>query len=118
MKYLKCFVFVFVAIFFSVLFLSTLNYFDIFNDSITSYFYLFALILSFFFGGFHLGKKCDTRGYLEGIKLGSAFLFIFIIFRFIIIRIPFKLDFILYLLILMITSITGSIVGINKKIKK
>lgn len=117
MKYLKCFGFVFIAIFLSVLFLSTLNYFDILNDSITSYLYLFALILSFFFGGFHLGKKCDTRGYLEGIKLGSVFLFIFIIFRFII-RIPFKLDFILYLLILMITSITGSIVGINKKIKK
>lgn len=117
MKYLKCFAFVFVAIFLFVLFFATLNYFQIISDSMTSYFYLFSLILTFFFGGVSLGKKCDTRGYLEGIKLGSFFILLFIICRFVIFRISFKIDFILYLVILLITSITGSIVGINKKEK-
>lgn len=74
-------------------------------------FILFLLII--FISALKLGKKTPKNGYLEGIKLGTIIIIICLLFT--LLFGDFKLRILLYDCIIMITSILGSMVGINRK---
>ena len=95
-----------------------LNYFNIVSDKIISIFKILIPILSLFVGGFYIGKNSNNKGYLEGLKLGAIFSMFLTVFNFFIFNNSFKFKYLLFYLILMTSSILGSMIGINQRKKK
>ncbi|MBR6690644.1 MAG: TIGR04086 family membrane protein [Bacilli bacterium] len=119
MKYLKnlgmSFIYIIVTILVLTFITTILSYFNILNDKITSIIKIIIPIISMLIGGFYIGKKSLKKGFLEGLKLGGIFSLILIIFNYLALNISFKFKYLLFYLILIITSILGSMIGINKK---
>jgi len=122
MKYLKKLGFSFIYILSTLLIITFiitfLNYFNIISDKVISIFKILIPILSLFIGGFYIGKNSNNKGYLEGLKLGSIFSIFLIIFNFLAFDNSFKIKYLLFYLILIISSILGSMIGINKRKKQ
>lgn len=119
MKYLKNLGMSFLYIIGSILiltFITTLfSYFNIMSDKVTSIIKIIIPIISMFIGGFYIGKRSLKKGFLEGLKLGSIFSIILIIFNYLALDNSFKFKYLLFYIILIISSILGSMIGINKK---
>jgi len=119
MKYLKKLGFSFMYIISSILvitFVITLfNYFNIISDKIISIFNILIPIISLFIGGFYMGKHSNKKGYIEGLKLGLIFSLFLLIFNFLGLNNSFKLKYLLFYLIIIISSIFGSMIGISKR---
>lgn len=98
--------------------LTLFSYFNIINDKIISIFKIIIPIISLFVGGFLLGKKSIKKGWLEGLKLSLIFLIILIIFEYLALSQSFEFKNILFYLILSISSIFGSMIGISKNNKE
>lgn len=117
MKYLKKLGFSFIYIIGSLLsitfIITLLNYFNIISDKIISIFKILIPIISLFIGGFYIGKNSNSKGYLEGLKLGSIFSIFLLIFNFLALSNSFKLKYLLFYLIIIVSSILGSMIGIN-----
>ena len=122
MKYLKKLGFSFIYIISSLLILTFiitfLNYFNIISDKVISIFKILIPIISLFIGGFYIGKNSNSKGYLEGLKLGLIFSLILIIFNYLAFDYSFKLKYLLFYLIIITSSILGSMIGINKNKKQ
>lgn len=116
MKYLKKILISFLITILSLLlllFLVTIfNYFDLFNYKVTNVLIIIVPILALIFGGLYMGKNTIKRGYLEGLKLGLIFIFILVIVN-LILRETINLKDIIFYLVLLASSIFGSMVGIN-----
>ena len=96
-------------------FISTLlHYLGLFNNSIMKIVKIIIPIVSMFIGGFIIGKKQGKNGWLEGLKLGLIFLLILTLLNMFGLNGSFSIKMIIYYLILIIATILGSIVGINK----
>ena len=95
--------------------ISIFSYFNIINDKIVSIFKIIIPIISLLIGGFYMGKRSIKKGFLEGIKLGVIFSLILIIFNFLAFGNSFKFKYLLFYLILIISSVLGSMIGINRK---
>lgn len=122
MNYIKNFIkpllFIFGTIIISLLILTPLNYFDLLNNNITTIFKIIIPIIAFFIGGLMLGKHSKKKGWLEGLKLSVIVIIIFILINYIGFNESFKLKSLIFYIILCVTSIFGSVIGINKKIDK
>jgi len=119
MKYLKnlgiSFLYI-IGVLLVLTFITTIfSYFNIFNDKITSIIKIIIPVISMFVGGFYIGKKSLKKGFLEGLKLGAIFSSILIIFNYLALDNSFKFKYLLFYIILIITSIFGSMIGINRK---
>ena len=113
-KYFIALGIIFGIIFLLALIISILNYFSLIQNNIFKWLKLFIPIISSFIGGFYIGKFAKEKGYLEGIKLGL----LFIILMFIVTLLDgnnIKWILIIYYLILLLTSMLGSMIGINRK---
>lgn len=119
MKYLKklgmSFIYIISSIFILTFLTTLLSYFDILSDKVTSIIKIIIPIISMLIGGFYIGKKSLKKGFLEGLKLGGIFSFILIIFNYLAFDNSFKFKYVLFYIILIISSILGSMIGINKK---
>ena len=93
--------------------ITLINYFDILGNNLVSIIKFILPLLIIFIYSYKLGKSSDKNGYLEGLKLGSI---IIVILMFLVIILD-KLTLIslFYYLILLLTSIMGSTIGINRK---
>lgn len=122
MNYLKNFIkpllYIFIIIIGSLLILTPLNYFDIFNNSITTIIKIIIPIIAFLIGGFILGKNSKKKGWLEGLKLALISIIIFILINYIGYGEAFKLKSLIFYITLTISSVFGSMIGINKKLTK
>ena len=117
MKYLKNLGFSFLYIIASILIITfiitILNYFNIISDKVISIFKILIPVISLFIGGFYIGKRSTNKGYLEGLKLGLLFSIFLLIFNFLALSNSFKLKYLLFYLIIIVSSILGSMIGIN-----
>lgn len=95
--------------------ITILSYFNIINDKFVSILKIIIPIVSLFIGGFFIGKNSDKKGWLEGLKLSLIFLILLLIFEYLALNKSFELKNILYYLIISISSIFGSMIGINKR---
>ena len=122
MKYLKKLVFSFLyiigTILISTFIITLLNYFNIISDKVISIFKILIPIVSLFIGGFYIGKRSNNKGYLEGLKLGLIFSIFLLIFNFLAFSNSFKLKYLLFYIIIITSSILGSMIGINKRKKQ
>ena len=98
-------------------FITILSYFDIMSSKIVSIFKILIPIISLFIGGFIIGTRSNNKGLLEGLKLGLIFLFLDIIITALIFNAKFEIKYLLFYTIILMSSIFGSIIGINKKSK-
>ena len=95
-------------------FITLLSYFNIINDKICSIFKILIPVISLFIGGFYMGKKSRNKGYLEGLKFGLIFCLLLIIFNLIVFGFTFEIKYILFYIIIIISSTFGRMIGINK----
>lgn len=104
-----------IGIFMSImLFTTILSYFNIISDSTTEIFKILSSIISLFVGGLILGKKSNKKGWLEGIKLSIGVIILMTLANYFIFD-KFEAKILIYYLILIISTVAGSMIGINKK---
>jgi len=119
MNYLKklgfAFVYILASMFILTFVITLLSYANVMSDKTTSIFKIAIPIISLFIGGFYMGKRSRKAGYLEGLKIGAIFSLFLIIFNFLGLDNSFKAKYFLFYLILIATSVLGSMIGINRK---
>lgn len=96
------------------IFITLLQYFNV-SSNIINFLKIFSIIISFFISSFILGTKSLKKGYLEGLKFGTIIIFILLILSLIFFKDDLSFKNILYYLIILISSIFGSMIGIQKK---
>ena len=112
-KILNCLMWFFIWLLVGTLVLTLINYFDILGNNVVSIMKFIIPLLIMFANSYRLGNMSDKLGYLEGLKFGGIVIFIFVIM--VIILDKFSLRSILYYGILLLTSVMGSMIGINRK---
>lgn len=96
-------------------FIGTLfNYIGFFNNTFIKIIKIIIPIISMFIGGFIFGKKQGKNGWLEGLKLSLIFVIILSLFNYLGLNCNFTIKSIIYYIILIISTILGSIIGVNK----
>ncbi len=118
MKYLKSLLFILASLIILALLISTFSYFNILKHDYVKYFNLVAMILSVLIGSIYLGLHSDNKGYLEGMKISGILIAILILLSYLGFDKGISLESIVFYLIILVSAITGSIVGINKKIER
>lgn len=93
--------------------MTLLNYFNIITGSVLTITKIIITFIAIFIGGFIIGKKSKTKGWLEGIKIGIIILIILSIINFLILKVNFEFRIILYDIIILFSCTFGSIIGIN-----
>ena len=91
------------------------SYFNIFNDSLTKIMKYIIPIISVFIGGIMMGIRANKKGIVEGARLALIIDIIFVIFS--LILSSFKPQSLIYYLIISITTIFGSMIGVQKKVQ-
>lgn len=66
--------------------------------------------------GLILGKQSDSKGYLNGLLL-SVITILLLVITSLIFKFPLNINTLIYYVILIITTVLGSMIGINKKTK-
>lgn len=97
------------------LFLTIFNSFDIFYSKTSETIIFIMMIIFFAIIGFLYGKKVPSKGYLEGLKIGLILILFLIIINLLFFQNHFSLERIIYYLVLILSSMFASMIGINKK---
>ena len=113
-KFLKSYAYLFGQIIIYTLIVSLINYFTKINMNLIK---IIIPIISLLLSSIILGKNSNNKAYLEGIKFSIIYIIFIIIFSYLIIKIPFKIKNLLFYCILILTSMLGSMFGINLKNK-
>lgn len=115
MKYLKVYLFVVICVLVNTLLFGTLSYFNILV-SLCNYLKSMIIVIPSFLGSYYLGSKVNKKGYLEGVKLSLIVILSIFIIR-IILRKKLNIYLFIYYLSIILISVIGSILGINKKVR-
>ncbi len=115
LKYLKSLIYILVPILVFTLFLSLISYWNLIPSGIMNYIKLFIVALSMFIGGIYIGREASKRGWLEGIKVGLEVIFLLFLISYLAFDQGISLKTMIYYLILLSSSMLGSMMGINKK---
>lgn len=118
MKYLKSLFIVISTTLVMLLLSSSLCYFNIINDVFNDVLKLVSILISCFLGGLYIGFKSATKGYLEGIKIGGGIVIFMLLLSYLGFDDGFRVIKIVYYLMILILTIGGSIIGINKSDQK
>ena len=102
-------------IFFSLtLIITILNYFNILSMKLVNILSYIVPFISYFTGGYLLGKKSQSKGFLEGLKLGIVYILILLLINILLFK-EFNASTLISYIIVLTSCIFGSILGINKK---
>lgn len=85
------------------------------NSSITNLLIFIFNISLFFIFGIKSGKRANNKGYLAGLKIGGLFLLLLIIINLFTNRVIFSISTLIYYIVLILASVLGGMLGINKK---
>ena len=118
MTYLKKYglrlIYTIISILISILIITTLYYFNIISSTTYNILKIVILLLNIFISSFILGKKANSRGYLEGIKLSIMIIPLLLILS-LTLSLSLKPRILIYYLIISATSIFGGMVGISRR---
>ncbi len=117
-KYLKSILIIIISMIIGCLIITALNYFNVIDTSTVKHLKLFSMVLSMIIGGIYLGKHSSNKGYIEGAKIGILEVVILILINIIIFKNSINFENVIYYIIILISAILGSIIGINKKLKQ
>ena len=94
---------------------SSLYYINFIVNGLFKFIKILIPIISIFIGSFIIGKKSNSKGWLEGLKFGSMIILLLFLISIIFFRSELSAKVILYYLILLLTSSLSSMIGINFK---
>lgn len=97
------------------LLITLLNYVNLINFKIVTIFSYITPFISFGTGGLLLGKTSINKGWLEGIKFSLIVIILLFIFNYLAFDQGFNISNIILYIITLISSIIGSMIGINLK---
>lgn len=117
MKYLKTILYVFIFIIALNLITTILYYFNITNSFVNNLLEIISFVITFIFTGIYIGKNSNKKGWLEGLKISGILIIIFLLIS-LIFKYNFNIKQILYYLIMSVTVILGSMIGINFRKQK
>ena len=111
-KTYKSWLYTFGIIAITTLFITILNYFNIINYQVVNIIKIITIITAFLIGGILIGRKSDSKAWLDGIKLSLLFILALLIIN---LFMHTKIDFknLIYFLIVSISTTLGSMIGIN-----
>jgi len=119
MEYLKklgkSFLYMISILMISTIFITILNYFNIFGSKLVTTFKIIIILISMFVGGFIIGKNSQQKGWLEGLKLGIIVIILLFLVNLVILKQDWNGKNLIYYLILISSCIFGSMIGISKK---
>lgn len=95
------------------LFITLFHYFSIFSIGTIGVMKMILSIIAVIVGSFLLGRKCSKKGYLEGLKFGGIIVLILLIINFIFNSLSYKS--IIFFIIILASSMLGSMIGIQNK---
>ena len=113
-KYTFRFLYTLIGIVISLLLITTLYHFNLISSNIYQALKFVLLLANILISGIILGKKATSKGYLEGIKLG-IFMILLCFLITLVTGQDLKIRILLYDSMILITSILGGMIGINKK---
>ncbi len=93
--------------------LITFYYFDLIGDKTFNFLELVVVLINIFINSFILGKASNKKGYIEGAKFGGIIVLLELILTLLFFK--FKAKILIYFVMVMVTAILGSMVGISKK---
>ncbi len=96
--------------------LTIFNYYDIVTNKLFKVIKVLIPSLALFIGGYKVGNNANKKGYIEGIKLSLIVIVLLFMFSYLGFNASFNISLILYYIILIISSMLGAMIGINKKI--
>lgn len=96
--------------------LTIFNYYDIVTNKLFKVVKVLIPSLALFIGGYKVGNNANKKGYIEGIKLSLIVIALLFMFSYLGFNASFSISLILYYIILIISSMLGAMIGINKKI--
>ncbi len=111
--YLKIYLLFLIMLISYLIFISIFYYFEIINYKTVSIINYIALIIMFFIIGYKISNIRVNRGYLNGFIISSVLVIIFSLITLIMSKITFSS--LVYYLSLILSSMIGGIIGINKK---
>ena len=109
--YLKDILYVIASLLIGMFILTFFNYFNIISDKIMNILKMILTLGTFVFSGFYISKRSKKRGFLEGIKIGIIMCLLFLIITVLSFNESFEWRNIIYYLILIVSSMTGGIIG-------
>lgn len=112
--YLKILAYVSMAILGLNLILTLLNYFDLLGETVVNIIKLLITIMSVSIGGYLIGQSSIKKGWFSGIKLAMIIITILFLLT-IVFRLGLGFRSILYYIIILASSTTGSMIGIGLK---
>lgn len=110
----KSLIYVFSIMLVGIFIVTLFNYIGVLNGKLFSFFQIFILIISLFVGGFVIGKNSKKKGWLEGLKFASIIIVLFFIIGYLAFQSLPELKTLIYYVIIITSSIIGSMIGINK----
>ncbi len=118
MTYLKnigiSFGFILGSLFGITLLITFFNYINLIGSKTLSVLEILTPLIALFIGGFSIGRKSKKKGWLEGLKLSGIFLVILILFQYLGLQSSFSLKNILFYVLIVASTVFGSMIGINK----
>lgn len=111
----KCLLYMISILLISTIIITLLNYFNVFGSNLVTIFKIIIALISIFVGGFIVGKNSKEKGWLEGLKFGFIIIAILFFINWIFLKQEWNIKNLIYYLILIVSSIFGSMIGINKK---
>ncbi len=113
-NFLKSYAYLFGSILILTLLLSIINYFIVLPTNTIK---IIIPIVSILYSSIILGKNSNSKAYLEGIKFSLIYILFIFLISILFFKTKIKIDILLYYLILVLTSMFGSMIGINTKKK-
>ncbi len=122
MNYLKSlgisFLYSIVSLLVLIFILTLFNYINFIDGGFFVFFMIFDLIFSVFLGAFILSRNCNDKGWFEGLKFGFIFLLIISLLNYFGFSYHFNLKYLVFSIIIIVSSLLGGMIGINFKKKK
>lgn len=111
--YLKATSILTIEIIISIFIISIMYYFHFLNDWLNNFLIYLVPLIFIFITSFKLGINAKAKGFLEGIKISLITVILLLLFNLILYR-QFNIKTGIFYLVILITSLLGSTLGINK----
>lgn len=122
MNYLKnlgiSFLYSIISLLVLIFLLTFLNYINFIDGGFFIFFMIFDIVFSVFWGAFVLSRNCSDKGWFEGLKFGFVFLLFITLLNYFGFDFHFNLKYIVFSIIILVSSVLGGMVGINFKKEK
>ena len=98
--------------------MATFNYFNIIGSNTLSFIKIIIMIISALAGGILIGINTKDKGWLAGIRYALVFIIFIVLLNYLGYDYGIKLKSLIYYIIIIVSSMIGSMIGINNQKKE